>query len=315
MWILEVTIVDSIASRLTEHAGELGLTTGDIGVEAAGKSLEEIATPISVDANTSENTVAKSAPATLGAMANHPTVKGKYGIDAPWVPWLWYGLGILFLVFGIINLFNDVDVWYILSVIYFLGGGLVWLIGGTLYLNATFRGKFAVWAEVLDAAALQGNEKALDIGCGRGAVTVPLAQRLPDGHVTGIDLWRSIDQSGNNTAATEANLALNGVTDRVTLATADMTALPFDDNTFDVATASLSIHNVPSRAGRASAITEAIRVLKPGGKLLIVDISKVTEYKKELAALGISPTSDAPAGWRMWWSGPWMSTRILTASR
>jgi ubiquinone/menaquinone biosynthesis C-methylase UbiE len=67
--------------------------------------------------------------------------------------------------------------------------------------------------------------------------------------------------------------------------------------------------------GRASAIKEAIRVLKPGGKLLIVDISKVAEYRKELGKLNITPSEDSPAGWRMWWSGPWMGTRILSATR
>jgi hypothetical protein len=38
-------------------------------------------------------------------MANHPTVKGRYGIDAPRVPRLWYGLAVLFIGFGINNLF------------------------------------------------------------------------------------------------------------------------------------------------------------------------------------------------------------------
>jgi SAM-dependent methyltransferase len=241
-------------------------------------------------------------------------IKGSYGVDAPWVPWLWYGLAVIFLVFGIINLFTGFSVWYVVSIVYFLGGGLVWLIGGSLYLNSSFRGKFQVWSELLDRAGLKGSENALDIGCGRGAVTVQLALRLPRGHVTGIDLWRSVDQSGNNEAATVANLEANGVKDRVTLETIDMTKLPFPDASFDLATASLSIHNVPTAQGRASAVREAVRVLKPGGRLLIVDISKVPDYQKQLAELGLAPAV-TKAGWRMWWSGPWYPTRILQVTR
>ena len=53
-----------------------------------------------------------------------------------------------------------------------------------------------------------------------------LAERMPGGHVTGIDLWHSRDQSGNTIANAQANLAANGVADRVELVTGDMTALP-----------------------------------------------------------------------------------------
>jgi SAM-dependent methyltransferase len=247
-------------------------------------------------------------------MASTSRIHGSYGIDAPWVPVLWYGLAVLFIAFGIYNLFAATGAWFVISIIYFLGGGVVWLVGGSLYVNSTFRGKFEVWAAVLDHASLRGDENALDIGCGRGAVTVQLARRLPDGHVTGIDLWRNIDQSGNRMSATEANLKLNGVENRVTLSTADMTQLPFGDHSFDLVTASLSVHNVPSVEGRASAIREAVRVMKPHGKLLIVDISKVSEYRHQLLELGLTST-DTKAGWRMWWSGPWMSTRIVTAER
>ncbi|MGI8769734.1 MAG: class I SAM-dependent methyltransferase [Propionibacteriaceae bacterium] len=167
---------------------------------------------------------------------------------------------------------------------------------------------------MLDRTELRGDEQALDLGCGRGAVTVSVALRLPRGRVTGIDLWRSIDQSGNNEQATRANLELNKVADRVRLTTGDMTALPFDDRTFDLVKASLAIHNVPSAAGREVAVREAVRVLKPGGTMLIVDVFKTREYVRTLRTMGIIPVRNASAGWRMWWTGPWMPTRLITVT-
>lgn len=244
-------------------------------------------------------------------MARDLKIRGSYGVDAPWVPALWFGLATAFLAVGMLNLFNSFDAWYVVSIVYFFGGAVIWSIGGSLYLYATFRGKFEVWAEILEQARLKGTEHALDIGCGRGAVTIAVALQLPHGRVTGIDLWRRIDQSGNAIAATEANLKLNGVDDRVTLATANMTSLPFADRSFDLVTASLAIHNVRPTNARRAAVHEAVRVLKPGGMLLIADISKVAEYRATLAELRLTPSVDRPAGWRMWWSGPWMSTRIL----
>jgi arsenite methyltransferase len=246
-------------------------------------------------------------------MATRP-IKGTYGVDAPWVPWLWFGLAAIFIAFGVVNLFDGFSVWYVVSIVYFLGGSLVWLIGGWLYLHTSLRGKFQVWARLLDDAHLKGTEDALDIGCGRGAVLVQVAQHVPHGHVTGIDLWRSVDQSGNSEAATQSNLVANGVRDRVTLVTGDMTTLPFADASFDLVTASLAVHNVRSVKGRASAIREAVRVLRPRGRLIIVDIAKVNEYQTLLTELGLAPTV-TKAGWRMWWSGPWYGTKVLLAQK
>ncbi|MGH3576325.1 MAG: class I SAM-dependent methyltransferase, partial [Mycobacterium sp.] len=135
-----------------------------------------------------------------------------------------------------------------------------------LYIYATRAGKFVVWNRILDDLRLQGDETVLDMGCGRGAVLLAAAKRLPRGRAIGVDLWQA-DQTGNSPSATLANAELENVADRIELHTADMTALPFDDDSVDVIVSSLAIHNIPMRAGRRRALGEAMRVLRPGGRL------------------------------------------------
>jgi SAM-dependent methyltransferase len=186
---------------------------------------------------------------------------------------------------------------------------LYFVASASLYLHTTKRGKFAVWREVLDGLSLRGDERALDLGCGRGAVLIAVARRLPAGQATGVDLWRSVDQSGNSPAVTEANATAEGV--RVSLDTADMTALPYPDESFDLVVSSMAIHNIHPAAGRLTAVDEALRVLRPGGRLVIADISATKAYASHLDALGLSATT-RPLGWRMWWGGPWLPTALVT---
>lgn len=225
------------------------------------------------------------------------------------MPWLWTAIGLLYVVLAVLS----GTVWAappwsttLVAII-----AVVFLAGGAVYWYATVRGKFEVWSEVL--ATLPAPARALDLGCGRGAVSIMTARQFPGVRVDGIDLWRKIDQSGNGPAAAEANATANGVADRIVFHTGDMTALPFPDDAFDLVTASLAIHNIHSPAGRATAVTEAWRVLRPGGRLVIVDISKVREYAATLEQSGAAELSVRGAGPRMWWSGPWMATRVLTA--
>jgi ubiquinone/menaquinone biosynthesis C-methylase UbiE len=187
--------------------------------------------------------------------------------------------------------------------------GTVLLAFTGVYLHTTLRGKLRAWERVLDQASLQGNEQLLDLGCGRGAVLIAAARRLPAGRAVGADLWSGKDQSGNHPAATLANAAAAGVAHRVEVHTADMTALPFADGSFDVVTSALAIHNIPSPEGRYRAVDEAMRVLRPGGQLLVADFWPMA--RKYAAHIGQGTL--CPLGPGYWYGAPFLGTTLLHA--
>ncbi|WP_433435899.1 class I SAM-dependent methyltransferase [Nonomuraea sp. CA-141351] len=195
----------------------------------------------------------------------------------------------------------------------FLFGGLYTLASAASYLYTTRRGKFVVWAGELQL--LKGDERLLDLGCGRGAVLLMAAERLEHGTATGVDLWRSKDQSGNDESTTRANAEAEGVSDRVELVTGDMRDLPFGDGAFDVIVSSLAVHNIPDAEGRAQAVREAHRVLRPGGLMLLADFQHTVAYEDTLRSLGVVDVRRRDAGWRFWYGGPWFSTGILEARK
>ncbi len=182
------------------------------------------------------------------------------------------------------------------------------------YVYATRSGKFVVWDRVLDTLRLRGDETVLDLGCGRGAVLLAAAKRLPRGRAMGVDLWHA-DQTDNSREATLANAALEGVADRVEVRTADMTALPLADESVDVIVSNLAIHNIPHRIGRRRALDEAVRVLRPGGRLAIADLWETRQHADRLRELGWRNVKRRNLGWRMWYGGPWFSTRLVTATK
>jgi arsenite methyltransferase len=194
--------------------------------------------------------------------------------------------------------------------------GLWLLLNAATFLHTTRAGKFAVWAELLDGLALEGGERLLDIGCGRGAVLLMAAKRLPRGRAVGVDLWSTADQSGNAEQVTRRNADLEGVAERIELRTGDMRQLPFDDGSFDVVVSSLAIHNVRGAGERAKALRQAARVLRRGGRLMIADIRHTAEYARELEAAGLTITSRRSLGARFWYAfGPWAATRLISATK
>ena len=183
------------------------------------------------------------------------------------------------------------------------------------YLYSTRRGKFAVWAELLDGLQLRGDERVLDLGCGRGATLSMVAKAVPSGRAVGLDLWRAQDQSGNSLETARRNLDLEGVRERCEIRTADMRAVPFPDSTFDLVVSSLAIHNIKGRTERLKAIDEAIRVLKPGGRLLIADVMRTGSYARRLRERGMESVVEKQLGWRFWYGALGTVTGLVTATK
>lgn len=233
----------------------------------------------------------------------HVKRKGRYGIDAPYAP-AGMIVGALICV-PLIFFLHLPQLWITVVILLLLAG---------VYLYTTLRGKFLVWRTLLDTLSLRGDERVLDLGCGRGAVLLMAAEYVPQGRAVGVDIWSGKDQSGNAMAAAQANAVAEGVVGRIELHTADMRHLPFDDASFDLIVSSVAIHNISAKHARDQAIDEAWRVLRPGGLLLIADISKSRSYRQRLIELGATPVC-RNLGLRMWWRTPWSPTMLVEARK
>lgn len=239
--------------------------------------------------------------------------RGDYGFDAPYVPITFAVIGVVLvgLTAASIWLFNQ-PVLAVVCAIY----AVYMLLSAGSYLYTTRVGKFHVWAGLLTALRLRGDEQAADLGCGRGAVLLMAAQLLPEGKITGIDLWKTMDQSGNDPAETRRNATREGVdAQRVELLTADMRAIPLPDASCDLVLSSLAIHNIPSAAGRAQAIDEAVRLLRPGGRLLIADIRATSAYAEQLRQRGMVNVRVRNLGWRFWYGSPFVAAKLVSTEK
>src|SRR3990170_4244147 len=117
-------------------------------------------------------------------------------------------------------------------------------------------------------AALKPGERVLDVGCGTGVLTRLAAEVVGEkGHVIGIDIATKMISIAKENAAIENS--------RAEFSVVTIENLPFEDSSFDCALSSLMIHHLPPDL-KLIGVTEVYRVLKPGGRLVAVDICRPT---------------------------------------
>lgn len=128
-------------------------------------------------------------------------------------------------------------------------------------------------AEALRMAAIQAGQHVLDVGCGTGRGTVGLAQAVgPQGKVDALDLTEAMLE--------QAHIKLDrlGLKDRVALKQGNARELPYPDETFDLVYNGYMFDLIPLD-GFLPILKEMARVLKPPGKLVLVNMSKPDERK------------------------------------
>ncbi len=128
-------------------------------------------------------------------------------------------------------------------------------------------GVHRLWKDaMMDWLAPRRGQLLLDVAGGTGDIAFRFLRRAGQAEAVVLDLTASMLEAGRTRAEAEA------LSDRLTWVTGDAMALPFEDASFDVYTISFGIRNVTRPD---VALSEAYRVLRPGGRLMVLEFSQV----------------------------------------
>jgi demethylmenaquinone methyltransferase/2-methoxy-6-polyprenyl-1,4-benzoquinol methylase len=128
-------------------------------------------------------------------------------------------------------------------------------------------GVHRLWKDaMMDWLAPRPGQRLLDVAGGTGDVAFRFLKRAPTATATVLDMTESMLVEGRKRAEADR------LADRLDWVVGDAMALPFADNTFDVYTISFGIRNVTRIP---DALSEAFRVLRPGGRLMVLEFSHI----------------------------------------
>jgi len=124
----------------------------------------------------------------------------------------------------------------------------------------------------IDEAAARPGHAILDLAGGTGDLALKFARQVgPQGHVVLADINAAMLEQGRR------RLVDAGIAGNLTIAQVDAEDLPFDDSSFDRITMAFGLRNVTDKE---AALKSMFRVLKPGGKVLILEFSQPSKSVK-----------------------------------
>ena len=143
-----------------------------------------------------------------------------------------------------------------------------------------------IWKEaMMDWLAPRPGQRLLDVAGGTGDISFKFLKRAGSGHATVLDITENMLIEGRKRAETDQIL------DSLDWIVGDAMSLPFADNSFDVYTISFGIRNVTQPQ---EALNEAFRVLRPGGRLMVLEFSKIpvplAQKAYDLYSFNVIPT-------------------------
>ena len=109
----------------------------------------------------------------------------------------------------------------------------------------------------------------LDVATGTADVALEIQKQLQPEHITGVDISHEMLNVGRK------KIAKRNLTERITLQYGDSEALPFEDDRFDALTVAFGVRNYENLD---QGLAEMRRVLKPGGKLVVLEFSRPTAF-------------------------------------
>ncbi len=118
----------------------------------------------------------------------------------------------------------------------------------------------------MDWLAPRPEQRLLDVAGGTGDVAFRFLQRAPGARAVVLDMTENMLREGRKRAEADS------MADRLDWIVGDAMALPFEDASFDVYTISFGIRNVTRIA---DALAEAYRVLRPGGRLMVLEFGQL----------------------------------------
>ncbi len=123
---------------------------------------------------------------------------------------------------------------------------------------------------IMEGWNLRGDERVLDVGCGTGRIAIEAAKLLPSGKIYGVDIFEGI--IGNSFKVPRRNAEIEGVSHRVQFRNGNALDLHLEDGTFDIVTMGSVLHEIHGREDEIRAIKGVLRVLKPGGMFLTLEL-------------------------------------------